>query len=253
MHCDRVRLLLNGYVDGELDLVSALDIEQHMQGCAACTGHYRMLMSLQAATGDKSLYRPASARLEKRVRASLRKAGPASPPLFAFSWSLFAPVALLAVVVFVLGGVLGRTVFTSPAGTPLAEQVQMAHVRSLMAGHLLDVASTDQHTVKPWFDGKLDFSPPVTDLAAQGYPLIGGRLDYLEGQPAAALVYQRAKHIINLFIWPSTDQQTGVQSSTDNGYHLFHWDQSGMTFWAVSDLNSDELGSFVQLFQNATK
>ncbi len=122
-----------------------------------------------------------------------------------------------------------------------------------MANHLMDVVSTDQHTVKPWFNGKLDFSPPVADLTAQGFPLIGGRLDYLDGRAVAALVYQRNKHYINLFIWPSTDKQEGLQISTYNGYHLLHWSQSGMTFWAVSDVETAELRTFVQSFQNSTK
>jgi anti-sigma factor RsiW len=107
------------------------------------------------------------------------------------------------------------------------------------------------HTVKPWFNGKLDFSPPVTDLASQGYPLVGGRLDVLNGRPVAALVYQRNKHFINLFIWPSQDGSQGLQSVTNNGYHIYHWNQSGMTFWAISDLNTDELLVFIDDFQKS--
>jgi anti-sigma factor RsiW len=131
----------------------------------------------------------------------------------------------------------------------LAAEVQSAHVRSLMANHLTDITSTDQHTVKPWFNGKLDFSPPVEDLSPQGFPLIGGRLDYLDGHPVAALVYQRNKHDINLFIWPSTTGDEGLGFSTYNGYNVYHWTQSGMAYWAVSDLNPDELKGFVELVQ----
>ncbi len=253
MNCDRVRLLLNGYIDDELDLVSSLDIEEHLQSCAACSTHYRLLTSLHTATSNKSLYRSAPPSLEKRIRASLKKTGSTSPTWFTFSWNLFTTTALLAVLLLAGVGFLGRDLFASQSETALAQQVQTAHVRSLMANHLMDVASTDQHTVKPWFNGKLDFSPPVTDLASQGFPLIGGRLDYLDGRSVAALVYQRNKHYINLFIWPSTDKQQGLQSSTYNGYHLFHWNQSGMTFWAVSDVETAELRTFVQLFQNSTK
>ncbi len=137
--------------------------------------------------------------------------------------------------------------------TLLTQEVQVAHVRSLMANHLVDVASTDQHTVKPWFNGKLDFSPPVTDLAPQGFPLVGGRLEYLDGREVAALVYQRNKHYINLFIWPSQDQEAGLQRSDYNGYHLFHWTQSGMTFWAVSDVNPKDLVSFIQAYRKSTQ
>jgi anti-sigma factor RsiW len=253
MNCDRVQLLLNGYIDGELDLVSSLDIEEHLQGCAACSSHYRQLMSLHTAASNKALYRSAPASLEKRIRASLGKAGSTSPARFIFPWTWVTTTALLAVFLLSIAGFLGRSLFPSQSETSLTQQVQTAHVRSLMANHLMDVASTDQHTVKPWFNGKLDFSPPVTDLAGQGFPLIGGRLDYLDGRPVAALVYQRNKHYINLFIWPSTDKQAGLQNSTYNGYHFFHWNQSGMTFWAVSDVESAELGIFVQLFQNGTK
>ncbi len=253
MDCDRVQLLLNGYVDGELDLVTSLNVDEHMQSCAACSSHYQLLMSLHTAVSDKSLYRQAPPRLEQRIRSSLRKASPAPSARLAMSWRWFAPSAVLVAVLLFLAGFLGRGLLTLQTATSLAEQVQMAHVRSLMANHLVDVASSDQHTVKPWFNGKLDFSPPVTDLAGQGFPLAGGRLDYLDGQPVAALVYQRNKHYVNVFIWPSPDKQQGLQSSTYNGYHLFSWYQSGMIFWAVSDVNTPDLALFVQLFQSSTK
>lgn len=252
MNCDRVRLLLNGYIDGELDLVNALDMEEHLRNCSACSRQMDALTALHAATSSKSLYYPAPAQLEKKIRVALRKAEPAAEPAqMIFSRRWFAPAAVLIVILALIVGFFGPNLITSNQEAQVAQQVQTAHVRSLMADHLMDVASSDQHTVKPWFNGKLDFSPPVTDLAAQGFPLIGGRLDYLDGRQVAALVYQRNKHYINLFIWPSTNNGTMPVASTYNGYHLYHWSQTGMTFWAVSDLNIEELQAFVKSFQKS--
>ena len=129
----------------------------------------------------------------------------------------------------------------------LAANIVSSHVRSLAGTHLLDVPSSDQHTVKPWFNGKLDFSPNVKDPAADGFPLTGGRLEYLDGHPVAALVFERRKHIINLFTWPSSGSEGGSQF-TRNGYHMIQWTQAGMTYWAVSDLNEAELRQFVELY-----
>jgi anti-sigma factor RsiW len=121
-----------------------------------------------------------------------------------------------------------------------------------MANHITDVTTSDQHTVKPWFDGRLDFAPPVIDLAREGFALTGGRLDYIAGRAVAALVYKRREHIINLFIWPAEKEGIGadrVQSSVNNGYNTLHWSGNGMTFWAISDLNSAELQEFIGQFQ----
>ena len=128
----------------------------------------------------------------------------------------------------------------------IANELVSDHVRSMMVDHLADVPSTDQHTVKPWFDGKLDYSPPVTDLASQGFPLTGGRLDYAAGRPIAALVYQRRLHPINLFVFPTTEADSRPKTSTRQGFNVVHWTRQGMTFWAISDLNSDELQQFAQ-------
>jgi anti-sigma factor RsiW len=254
MDCNRIQTLLDGYVDGELDLVNALEIEEHLGDCPGCAQRYAELMELLSAisTNRNVLYRPAPAALRKKIQASVRKMDRAERGRPRLRWG-WAAAAVLVVALLVLATGFASGWFASRQDNQLAQEVESAHVRSLMANHLTDITSTDQHTVKPWFDGRLDFSPPVVDLKAQGYPLIGGRLDYLQGHPVASLVYMRNKHVINLFLWPSSNPVKGVQESSSNGYNLFHWRQGGMEYWATSDLNTTEMHSFVGLVQEDFK
>jgi anti-sigma factor RsiW len=255
MNCDRVQTLLDAYIDGELDLVNALDLEEHLKDCPECAQRYAELLDLRAAINDSRavLYRTPPQDLRKKIQSSLRTAEREANPKRGFNLQWRWSAAALVIVAIAVAAGFAAILFAPQTNNLLASEVQVAHVRSLMADHLMDVVSTDQHTVKPWFNGKLDFSPPVVDLAAQGYPLQGGRLDYLDGQSVAALVYHRNKHIINLFIWPSTEKINGVQSSSNNGFNLYHWDQSSMQYWAVSDLNTAELQTFVELVQKNFK
>ena len=166
---------------------------------------------------------------------------------FQWNWAwprVLAPLAGAALVMLIALPIILHT----STEDRLTQEIVSGHVRSLMANHLTDIASSDQHTVKPWFNGKLPFSPPVTDLAAQGFPLIGGRLDYVEDHPVAALVYQRHKHFVNLFTWPSSrTSSTSGELRTRQGYNVIHWRQGGMEYWAVSDVGQDDLRDFVQL------
>ncbi len=245
MNCQEAQALLHGYLDGELDLVNSLQIEQHLKDCRSCSQDQANNQGLRDLLRGSGLYFKPPASLRKRVQASVAQASRPSAGPRAMRW-LGAAAALVAVVV--VTWVLARGLAGPRADDQLAQEVVASHVRSLMPNHLADVASTDQQTVKPWFAGKLDFSPLVVDLADQGFALIGGRLDYLDNRPVAALVYRHQQHLINLFIWPSTSA-AGTQLEVVQGYQVAHWTQSGMTYWAVSDMNATELLMFVQLLQ----
>ena len=249
MSCSEIQNLVHASIDGELDLVRSLEIERHLHECPECARVYQAQLALRQKFRDPFLRFKAPGGLRKNIFQALRQSAPAPLPAptlrwwSAWRWAGATAVVLLAVL---LGGVLGHILREPAPSNLLAQEVIASHVRSLMANHLADVSSTDQHTVKPWFNGKLDFSPPVKDLASAGFPLTGGRLDFLDNRPVAALVYQRAKHVINLFVWPSTEE-SAEQTLTRQGYHVIHWAGGGMAFWAVSDVNEKELGEFTAL------
>ncbi|HSE88410.1 MAG TPA: anti-sigma factor [Candidatus Binatia bacterium] len=250
MDCKNAQTLLGGYLDRELDVVRTLEIEDHLHGCAVCSQSYKDHQVLSEGLRTGSVYFKAPADLQKRIQRSVRQAAKAesAPRWLSWSWvRIAAPMAAAALVLLTLVPFL-RGPSTEEI---LAREVVSSHVRSLMANHLADVSSSDQHTVKPWFNGKVDFSPPVVDLASQGFQLVGGRLDYLDNRPVAALIYQRDKHLINVFIWPSSESSdSGIRADTRQGYHVFHWTRSGMTYWVVSDLEGNQLQEFIRLLQN---
>jgi anti-sigma factor RsiW len=245
MDCELTRELIHPYADRELDLVKSLELEGHLSNCAECAERYENLQALRGAIGG--LYHEAPTHLQKRIATAVRNANKGERRSQLFSWRLISAVAS-AIVIVILSWSLIQLLSGRSASEMLAREVVASHVRSLMADHLADVASSDQHTVKPWFSGKLDFSPPVKDLASEGFPLVGGRLDYLNNRPVAALVYQRRQHYINCFVWPSDANESEKQSS-QQGYNLINWARSGMSHWIVSDLNASELRDFAELIR----
>jgi anti-sigma factor RsiW len=243
---DKISGLLDAYVDGELDLVNAREVERHLESCADCRGTEKAIRQLrEAITKEAPAYR-APADLRKRVRSALRREAKSTQQTLS-PWLTFASGAAFAAVL--VTAVLFQTVRTARSNT-IVDQIVANHVRSLLAAHLVDVTSSDQHTVKPWFDGKVDFAPVVRDLSANGYPLVGGRLDYLDGKTVVALVYQRNKHPINLFITPAQmNRNSSPTMTTRRGYNVLSWTNNGMNYWAVSDLSGTELRQFADLFE----
>jgi len=264
LSCKLTKRFVPGYLDGELDLSRTIEMETHLQTCAECARELERLQALRAALQHGALAYAAPEGLRERIQSSLRASTPRETterasgwhgfqflrPVLLLRWAgAFAVLALCAVTAWqFLPGLRG------PANEQrLAAEVLASHVRSLEAGHLLDVASTDQHTVKPWFDGRLDFSPPVEDLASDDFPLVGGRLDYLEGREVAALIYQRRKHFINVFVWPGVTGSSSPQIvESRQGYNMTRWSHGGFQFWAVSDVNASDLAEFVRLLESRT-
>jgi len=274
MNCEEATKLMDGYLDGELDPITSQTIEQHLRECDKCDQAYKAHALLIRSISDATPYYKAPAGLRERIQSSLREEIAERSPrsvsrnipslfpsifqskpserrgvLFGTQWNwlaLAAAIVLAAIIAFNLVPRLQRP----GADQLLATQLIASHVRSLMANHLTDVASSDQHTVKPWLDAKLDFAPAVADLGSEGFPLIGGRLDYLDNRPVAALVYQRRKHFINLFVWPAESGSTGADKRiTRQGYQLLHWVDSDFNYWAVSDVSDNDLQAFKQVFE----
>ena len=244
MNCVEVQDLVHFYFDQELDPVRVVDIDQHLPSCAACRERYDRERTLRSALRREASYHRAPLELRERLRFALRaETKGAAQPRVRWPGRWNAGLAVAAAVVLSVS--LTLYIALPISQNHLADDIVSSHVRSLMANHLSDIASSDQHTVKPWFNGKLDYSPPVNDLTAQGFPLVGGRLDYLNDHPVAALIYRHRQHTINLFVWPSAgapDQKPRALSR--QGYNLLRWTQGGMEFWAVSDLNAAELTKF---------
>jgi anti-sigma factor (TIGR02949 family) len=249
MTCDQVRQFLHAYIDDELDIATALQVEAHLAGCPACRRELDAARAVGRAATQAAVYYPAPSALRERLKQSIRDAAGETETPSNFQTVIWwkrplAFSALAAAVILILGSAF--LFLQSDASRGQIAELVGSHVRSLEADHLLDVDSTDQHTVKPWFEGKIEFSPPVIDLAAEGFPLVGGRLDYLDQKKVAALVFRHNKHVINLFIWPG---DASPQTDARQGFNLIRFECKGMICWAVSDLNAEELQEFVNLFQ----
>jgi anti-sigma factor RsiW len=258
MNCAEFEVLLHALIDGELDAGHAREVEAHAAECSACAEKLASFRAMRDAISAAALKEPAPAHLRSRIEASM--AVPATPSTTAQGFfrpsrrGFFGGFALGSALSAAVAASLVLTVMRDNQQQVVADEFVSAHIRSLQAGHLMDVETSDQHTVKPWFNGRVDVAPPVVDLTAEGFTLLGGRLDYIDGQPVAAIVYQRRKHLINLFVAQRLGaKRGGALSQSIQGYNVRHWSQDGLDFWAVSDLAGDELDEFVQKIEAALR
>jgi anti-sigma factor RsiW len=259
MNCSEAEVLIHALLDGELDAGNARAVEEHVATCADCAAKLAAFRDMRAAMTAADLKQKAPAALRARIEAALpavptpvgpNRASATVTPIRGFNRRFFVGGFALGTA---LSGAVAATLVLGVLGDrreqTIAGEVVSAHLRSLQPGHLTDVETSDQHTVKPWFNGKLDVAPPVPDLTAQGFTLIGGRLDDVNGETVAAIVYRRRNHVINLFVTRSqgTESQDPA-GQTQHGFNVLHWRESGFDFWAVSDINAGELREFEQKF-----
>ena len=259
MNCSQAKQLLHAYVDDELDIATAGQLNAHLVDCAGCRRSVDAARGVKIAVGNPALYQKSSAQLRDRLTAMIPAEAaksavsvapwptPQRPSERAEGRSLRKVLALAASFIITAGVALAVLNHESPV--PSDEQTMLdLHLRSMqLPDHLMDVVSTDQHTVKPWFDGKLDFAPPVWQLADKGFPLAGGRLESIHNRPAAALVYRHGLHVINLFIWQGAGAASGGASQ---GFNFNQWTAGGLTFWAVSDMTAADMEKFAELYRS---
>ncbi|HLJ65678.1 MAG TPA: anti-sigma factor [Stellaceae bacterium] len=243
MECRETRELRHLFIDGEIDPLEAPQVEAHLAACVTCRRLYDEEHAMSAALRTHAKRWPVPPALRTAIERALREKD-ATP--FLRRWQPLAAAASLVLAITLSSSLTALYLQPSP-GDSLAQEVVASHIRSLMADHLTDIASSDQHTVKPWFDGKIDVAPPVIDLGAEGFPLLGGRLDYLDHRPVAALVYGRRKHVINVLVQPTegSNSHEGDDHFSRQGYNLVHLVRNDLDFWAVSDLDAAELTSFI--------
>jgi anti-sigma factor RsiW len=253
MTCEETSLLVHALIDGELDAGHASQVESHVADCPRCAAQLRDYRVMRQALAAPALRHQAPAALRARIEAAL----PSPRATVAGSRrSLLRGLAMGSVLSGALAASLVVFVVRKEEDQRILGDVVSAHLRSLQGDHLIDVQSSDQHTVKPWFNGRLDVAPPVIDLTARGFTLIGGRLDYIDGRPVAAIVYKRRAHVINLFVAPVTTQVTGLERATIDqvqGFNIWRWTRSDLGFWAASDINAEELQEFGEKLEAAVR
>lgn len=253
MTCAQTREILSAYVDGELPPDLAMETAEHLSACAECGRDYEAMLATVRTAREGLARHHAPDVLRARIRASLREEQPSAVkrvPVARRTWHVPWRTLAAAVVIVVASSGLTLLAGNRRAAEPVAQEVLASHIRSLMPEHLTDVRSSDQHNVKPWFNGRMDFSPAVPRLEDQGFPLLGGRIDYVHGRSVAVVVYGRRQHVINVFSWPvGADGDSRPVPRARNGYNLVSWRQDGVEYWAASDLNAPELRQFVALFR----
>jgi anti-sigma factor RsiW len=251
MACERADTLVHGYFDNELDALRAAEFESHLEKCPECVAALDALESLRSTINIAQPYEKMSPAFRKKILADLNVKTPSviATSRAATNWRWLAVAATFLVLIYGAWRVSSLNREDSRE-TLMASKIVDAHLRSLQPGHLEDVISTDQHTVKPWFDGKVDFAPPVRDFTEQGFPLQGGRLDVVDNRTVAALVYGRRKHVVNVFIWPTSEKDAAPRTGSIQGYQWIDWRKQGMEFYAVSDASAPDLDQLQRLFSN---
>lgn len=247
MTCRDAEALISAYVDRELDVAASVQMQTHVDACPTCAAAVARAEALRAAIGAASLSYSAPPGLDRRIRAAVRHHARPRAARAARVWR-WASLPAAAAVAATLTWMVAVNLAGSSGQQPLIDELIAGHVRSLMVDHLVDVPSSDQHTVRPWFNGKIDFAPPVADFTGSGFPLVGGRVDYVGRRPVAALVYRHNQHLVNVFIWPGSGAPKPREIASQ-GYHLARWSDGGLEYWAVSDLNAGELEGLVELIR----
>src|SRR5713226_7912008 len=250
MICAEVEILLHALLDGELDAGHAREVERHLEGCPPCAAQLRASRELRQAMPAAQLRFAAPMSLRRRIEKAL----PSAPPRTSTRRSVLRGFAMGSALSAAIAATVVIAVIRTDHDQRVLGDVLSAHLRSLQGEHLTDVQTSDQHTVKPWFNGKVDVAPPVVDLTAQGFRLIGGRLDYIDGRAVASIVYRRRTHVINLFVAQAAASEShGAKLETVQGFNIRRWKAQGLDFWAVSDIAADELQEFVDKFETALR